>query len=124
MNTEHDFIFKYTRAEAIADGVLYDVSTLAKEAGYKVPVAVSASVWGALNDIPEESGQDLTGRLWDLLIVLLAEIRSLTESTDLIRYRIILDRTTTDEEFFELKALSHGGDDGEHVLTIMQPEED
>ncbi len=124
MNTEHDFIFKYTRAEAIADGVLYDVSTLAKEAGYKVPVAVTASVWGALNDIPEESGQDLTGRLWDLLIVLLAEIRSLTESTDLIRYRIVLDRTTTYQKFYKLKALSHGGDDGEHVLTIMQPEED
>ena len=38
-------IFAYTRAQAIEDGVLVDVSDTAREAGFKIPVAVSRSVW-------------------------------------------------------------------------------
>ena len=35
----------YTRAQAIEDGFLVDVSDTAREAGFKIPVAVSRTVW-------------------------------------------------------------------------------
>src|SRR3990172_13277670 len=41
-------IYSYSRADAINDGVLVDVSTLAKEAGIKYPVAVTARVHALL----------------------------------------------------------------------------
>ena len=38
-------ISAYTRAQAIADGVLVDVSEMAREAGLKHPTALTATVW-------------------------------------------------------------------------------
>ena len=40
-----EVIFSYTRAEAIADGVLVDVSETARETGFTVPVALTRAVW-------------------------------------------------------------------------------
>src|SRR4051794_4558851 len=37
-----EVIFAYTRADALADGVLIDVTDTAKEAGFRIPVAVTA----------------------------------------------------------------------------------
>jgi hypothetical protein len=46
-NDEDEFkiISLYTRDRAIADGFLVDVSDMAREAGFKWPVAVTRSVW-------------------------------------------------------------------------------
>ena len=62
-------IFAYTRAQAIEDGVLVDVSDTAREAGFKIPVALSRSVWDRLVALPEgyRGFQDERGRLWDVL---------------------------------------------------------
>jgi hypothetical protein len=46
-------IFRYTRAQAIADGVLVDLTTtiddkgqlLCQQAGFKIPVAVTRTAW-------------------------------------------------------------------------------
>ena len=38
-------IHVYTRAQAIADGVLVDVSDTARDAGFRVPVALTSAVW-------------------------------------------------------------------------------
>ena len=35
----------YTRAQAIEDGILVDVSDTAREAGFNIPVAVTRTVW-------------------------------------------------------------------------------
>ena len=40
----------YTRAQAIEDGFLVDVSDTAREAGFGIPVAVTRSVWNYGND--------------------------------------------------------------------------
>src|SRR5512135_2827579 len=71
MKEHGTLIFSYTRAQAIADGVLKDVSELAKEAGFRFPVAVSAGVWAECVAVPDGvDGQDETGRLWDVLNML------------------------------------------------------
>ena len=40
-----EVIYAYTRAEAIADGVLIDVTETAKEVGFRLPVALTAAAW-------------------------------------------------------------------------------
>ena len=53
-----DLISVYTRAQALEDGVLYDVSDLARESGFTLPTAITAGVHALLLDIPEDSGED------------------------------------------------------------------
>ena len=66
MKKDDVVIFSYTRAEAIADGVLIDVSEQAKQAGFCYPVAVTAGVWAECVAVPEgAAGRDETGRLCD-----------------------------------------------------------
>ena len=48
-------IFRYTREQAIADGVLVDVSETAKEAGFRLPVAVSRAAWYEYVAVPKGS---------------------------------------------------------------------
>ena len=42
---EMPVIFRYTRREAIEDGVLVDLTAWAKETGFKIPVACTSAVW-------------------------------------------------------------------------------
>src|SRR3954447_15830505 len=70
MNDEQkwDIISSYTRAQAIADGVLVDVTETAKEAGFRIPVALTHAAWAEYVSVPEGvEGQDEKGRLWDVL---------------------------------------------------------
>jgi hypothetical protein len=48
---EADLIHRYTRVEAIRDGVLIDVSAVAREAGIRYPVALTRAVWEPLASI-------------------------------------------------------------------------
>ena len=67
---EWDVVYSYTRKQAIEDGVLIDVTEQAKEAGFKIPVAITSSLWyGHVvpKDIP---GQSVEGRLHDVLWML------------------------------------------------------
>ncbi len=72
-----------TRAEALADGVLVDVTPIAKEAGFKVPTAVTAAVFNECIEWTQEDAnqsrtyQDQAGRLWDVLHLAAVKARSL-----------------------------------------------
>ena len=65
-----DLIYAYTRKQAIDDGVLVDVTETAREAGIRLPVALTAAVWHEYV-VPDEAlknlGQSTEGRLWDVL---------------------------------------------------------
>ncbi|WP_176043641.1 DUF6573 family protein [Burkholderia vietnamiensis] len=65
-------ISTYSRAQAIADGVLIDVTTEAREAGFKVPTVITASAWAEVvawsdEDSARQIPQDERARLHDLL---------------------------------------------------------
>ena len=65
-------VHAYTRADALADGVLVDVTATAGEAGFRIPVALTQSVWADVNDLSGRHvsrGQSPEGRLWDLLFM-------------------------------------------------------
>jgi len=57
-------IHRYTRADALRDGVLIDVSATAREAGIRCPVALTAAVWERCIAVPPGVVcQDEAGRL-------------------------------------------------------------
>jgi hypothetical protein len=61
-----EVIFSYTRAQAIADRVLVDVTPTALEAGFRFPVAATAALMAAVETIPQQyPHEDIEGRLWD-----------------------------------------------------------
>ena len=64
----------YTRAQALADGVLIDAGSMTREAGFRWPVAITAGAWAdcvAWDDADSErqTHQDQSGRLWDVLFM-------------------------------------------------------
>jgi hypothetical protein len=76
MFDEADLIHRYTRAEAIADGVLIDVSAVAREAGIRWPVALTRATWERCVTVPPGVLlQDESGRLWDVLFMLACAVR-------------------------------------------------
>ena len=50
---EVELISSYSRAEAIADGQLIDVTELAREAGLRYPTALTAAVWAGCVEVPQ-----------------------------------------------------------------------
>ena len=48
-----EIIDSYTRKQAIADGVLIDVTETASEAGFRIPVALTRAVWADYVAVPE-----------------------------------------------------------------------
>ena len=122
-------IYAYTRAEAIEDGVLVDVSDLAQEAGFRVPVAITQAVWHEIIVPDEENrtsgGQSETGRLWDVLMILWATIRPLPGQADTITFQVLaVMENSPVPELVTLKAVCGPDDDGSPCVTIMLPEED
>ena len=68
----------YTRAQAIDDGFLVDISELAREAGFRYPVAMTSDAFSKYVEVPEEftgSGQSVEGRAWDVINTLQHAIR-------------------------------------------------
>ncbi len=73
-----EIISSYSRADAIDDGVLIDVTETAKEAGFCYPVAITRNLWHSWlvpSDNVKSIGQDLEGRLWDVLWMLNVAIK-------------------------------------------------
>ncbi len=122
-----DIIFKYSRADALADGVLIDVSDFAREAGFMLPVAVTDTLYHGYLTPPLElakEGQSLDGRLWDMLSVLRYAIKT-TPVTDRLSFTVLFAQVPdAAPESVDLLAVCGPGDSGEPIITIMLPSDD
>jgi hypothetical protein len=117
-------IFSYTRAEAIADGVLIDVTETAREAGIKYPTAITAAAWAEYVRVPEGvDGQDEKGRLWDILWMFSLSARR-GRGEDTLWFTLLVRNDNRRPRKVTLKAVCGPGDDLEPVITIMLPDED
>jgi len=127
-----EVISSYTRAEALADGVLIDAGPMAKEAGFRWPVAITAAAWAdcvewEAVDNRRQTHQDRSGRLWDVLFMAAYAVRTNHEIQAELRfklYRVPRDGRSTKARLTELKLIAGAGDEGEPVLTICLPTED
>ncbi|MFC7261464.1 DUF6573 family protein [Streptomyces lutosisoli] len=127
-----DIIHAYTRAQAIADGVLVEApASLAREAGFAVPVALTSAAWEDCvawdeNDSRRQTPQDETGRLWDVLNMTRWAIgRSRGGDRVTVElYRVPRGGRAERARRVQLVAQVGPGDTAEPVMTIMQPHED
>lgn len=127
-----DVIYSYPRAQAIADGVLIDVSETARAAGFRWPVAMTDTAWQdcvawSEADNAAQTYQDEPGRLWDVLTMAGFAIRRQRTSGQELRFELTCvprDGRATRATTATLKLLIGPGDDGEPVMTILYPEED
>jgi hypothetical protein len=121
-----DLIHSYSRQQAVEDGVLVDVTATAREAGFRYPVALTATVFGAYVEVPPSmSGQDAPGRLWDILWMLRHAIRGDSEGGPVILFQLLVRNSeTAPPRLVTLKSICGPGDDAEPVITIMLPHED
>ena len=120
----------YTRRQAIEDGVLVDLMQpetvrLVREAGFKLPVAMTAGAFAATvaeigQPLPE--GHDIQGRLWDVLWLLACTVRT-AGSTDRVKFRVSVWNGRRRDEV-KLWSLCGPGDGGTPGVTIMLEGED
>jgi len=127
-----EVISTYTRAQAIEDGVLIDTGSMAQEAGFKWPVAVTSAAWADCiawteDDSDKQVYQDQSGRLWDVLFMASHAIRQGSGSGDRLLfklYRVRRDGYSKEAILATLKLIVGPGDQGEPVITILLPHED
>lgn len=121
-----EVISVYTRAQALEDGVLVDITELACESGFKFPVAVTQGVWGVLNPTKEleSEGQSWKGRAWDMLTILRFAIQR-AERTDAVYFApLFIQKPGRSPVAVELWAKAGPGDAGEATITVMLRTED
>ena len=126
-----DVIYSYTRTQAIADGVLVDVSETAREAGFRWPVAMTDTAWQdcvAWSEVDNvaQTSQDESGRLWDVVTMAVHAIRARAGSDRPLSFQLFrVQRGGGSEAVMTTLKLQVGpGDDGEPVVTILLPSED
>jgi len=135
MNTPHHdadpfgpVIFSYTRSQAVADGVLVEVTKTANEAGIKFPVFITRGVFEKYVAVPPNiTGQDEAGRLWDIVWMLRFAI--LRARPGVQRIPVVLYVRQSDTERPKLiKLIATCGaldiDDPQPAITIMLQDED
>jgi hypothetical protein len=144
MFEDADLVSAYTRAQAIADGTLIDLTDATDRDGrklspFKWPIAMTAAAFSESIAAggewrPDAGGdetlvlpgcQDFAGRVWDVFWMLLVAIRQAPGETDCVRFAVsVLTDGVGRRRTVRLKSVWGLGDDGEPVLTIMLPEED
>jgi len=141
-----EVIYSYTRRQAIEDGVLAQLSgpgyegddwmpKMCREAGFKIPVAMTASVFNdcvsPVNGSKLAPCQDIEGRLWDVLWMLKCAIaRGGNTDTIIFKLHVVPNipqgskKRNPRAELTTLKAVCGPDDDGSPCITIMQTYED
>lgn len=120
-------IYRYTRMQALEDGVLIDLTRWASETGFRIPVACTQAVWSDYIEPPEgtlEVGQSQRGRAHDVLWMLYVAVKRSPSGDPELRYDVIFLNKELEQETVTLKAICGPGDTGEPVITIMLTHED
>ena len=128
---DFEVVITYSRADMIADGEMIDVSETARLIGFRFPVGMTLSIWALCVEWTdadtERTGrvQDQEVRLWDLLDVLVRQLRGCTS------HRIEFEFSHADrrgkkwaQSTTTVVAVCGPGDDAAPVITLMMPGED
>ena len=120
-------IFRYTRAMAIADGVLIDAmqGEFAEVSRQHFPgthLAMTDTVFALIKNAVEVApGCDFAGVWHDILWMSQKGLVQLLGCGRIFKVGV---RDSTALRWHELKILFHPGDEGEPCATVMRPEED
>lgn len=96
LERESEIVYAYTKAQAIEDGILADISgipelkELVDNAGFKVPVAMTSHLWTTIEEGIEAVGQDLKGRVWDVLFMAAQAFKNTKEDKHLVPFQVLM----------------------------------
>jgi len=123
-----DVVYTYTRSQAVADGFQIEVTKTAAEAGIRFPVFITRGVYEQCVAVPPGvTGQDESGRLWDLVWMLrFAIIRSRPGTSRLTVALYVRNSDTHPSRLVKLIATAGAVDvdDPAPAITMMLPDED
>lgn len=115
-------ISTYTRAQAIEDGTLVDVSEAMAEGGVRFPVAMTREAYENVvgwNNANRAAGQDESGRLWDVVTMMTRAMRRARGSViSFSVYRVPNTPRATKPRLQLLRATCGPGDCAAPVITI------
>lgn len=123
-------IHAYTREDALADGELVDVTHMARDARFRIDVALTRAAWAQAVEWDDERPelQDEDGRLWDVLHMA-GTAAGHARGKDRVFFRVLRvpnenrGNGWNESELIELTLHIGPGDAGEPVVTIMLPNE-
>jgi len=131
MFSDCEAIHTYTRADAISDGMLIDLSANFPDECrqlYKYPVACTSAVWSIIEQsVAGDKFNSYKGVVWDLLWMSQKGVSKRIDPTQHLFTVIISGAGGSRFErnrCYEFKAMCHPGDNTEPVITILQPDED
>lgn len=125
----------YTREQALADGVLVDLSPVACGYGFRIPVACTAAVlqaiaWSEATESakPHATGQTTEGRLHDVLTMAMLNAQAAAQAGESeVAFDVLMvpaKGQSTRPVLVSMWMAVGGGDRGEPVLTLMLAGED
>lgn len=129
-----EIIDVYTREDAIEDGEIVTMESLTTKdlhddvlAKIKYPISFTKSVALQIEDKPKHESNN--GRCWDVVTMLHYAIQSSNDkNAHTIFFEMVLNDSKTDPDAnlkeVKLKALVHGDDYGDPVITVMQTHEE
>jgi hypothetical protein len=121
-----EIISSYSRSQAIKDGVLVDLATVAPDVcrqHYKFSVACTAAVWGIIEKAVKNPRwmNDINGVVHDMLWMSRSRICPVSPEGGLFQ---VVIKGAGRKSIFTFRIACGPGDQGEPVITIMLPEED
>ena len=119
-----DIISVYTRQNAIDDSMFKDVTEMAKEAGFKIPVAVTSNLYHThINPNPMPQGQDEKGRLWDVLSIL--RLKAAHSKSSMVEFDVLFRTDLGNSETVRIWAVieAQSPTDPSPAINIMLPED-
>lgn len=123
-----EVISSYSRAQAIEDGQLVDLTAWAKETGFKFPVAITRAAWVDFIEWLQGDtlyGQSERGRAHDVLWMLLCAIRASNGDSRVdFKVRRVIPGASHHARPGNLYSVCGPGDDAAPVITIMLEGED
>ena len=122
-----ELIHAYTRQQAIEDGVLVDVSEMAKKVGYVVGVAFTSAVWSRCVDVaPAVEGMTDYDRVSDILWMCrnCVTFDCVGGEPGLFIVAVRVEHEESEQPLETLKAVLSCDDQGSPCITIMMPDED
>ena len=120
-------IFAYTRKQAVADGMQVEVTKTAQEAGIRIPVFLTRTVYDAYVTVPPNvTGQDEAGRLWDIVWMLRFAISRARGNSDRVPVALYVRNDNRAAKLVKLIAQCGALDidDPAPAITLMMPDED
>jgi len=110
-----DIISTYTAQEAEDDGILVNVTEMAKEAGFKWTTRISRTVHELCTPPKSNKIQSYKGRLWDVLFLAFIAIKRSKQNDGIVKYNVKIGRK------IETLWITIDGTMGEPAIHIITP---